>query len=103
MTNKKDIQAQINELEKKREALLMLRKEEIFEVLNYSGGLTLDNKLIAGLAVYASNPSNTNSPFLRELEQLGKKKIPSKNRSISKKTTKTDQVNRVCENAVQEA
>ena len=64
--------------------LLLLRKEEIFNILQIAGGLTLDNNLLAGLAIYASNPENDNSQFLQQLSKLGKNKIPSsKNRNIT--------------------
>jgi len=68
----------IKELEAEKARLLPLRKEEIFNVLHAAGGLALDNKLLAGLAVYASNPENAESSFLRELSELGKSKMPSR-------------------------
>lgn len=55
----------IKELEAEKARLLPLRKEEIFNVLHTAGGLALDNNLLAGLAVYASNPENADSNFLR--------------------------------------
>ena len=79
-------------LEAEKARLLPLRKEEIFSVLEVSGGLTLDNRLLAGLAMYASNPANSNSSLLRELSELGKKAIPSKqrqNRNIAADTDKS--------------
>ena len=53
----------IKELEAEKARLLPLRKEEIFNVLHAAGGLVLDNKLLAGLAIYTSNPENTESEF----------------------------------------
>jgi hypothetical protein len=77
----------IKALEIEKAKLLPLRKEEIFSVLEVCGGLTLDNKLLAGLAIYAANPENNNSNLLRELSELGKKKIPSsRNRNSVSKT-----------------
>ena len=70
----------IKALEIEKAKLLPLRKDEIFQVLENSGGLTLDNKLLAGLAIYAANPKNSESSLLRELLELGRSKIPS-NRS----------------------
>ena len=67
----------IKALEIEKAKLLPLRKEEIFNVLEASGGLTLDNRLLAGLAIYASNPANNNSKLLNELVTLGRAKIPS--------------------------
>lgn len=82
----KKILERIKVLEEEKAKLMPLRKEEIFHVLNNSGGITLDNKLLAGLAIFASNPANKNSNFLRELAELGKTKIPSKSsRAIDKK------------------
>lgn len=84
-TNTKRILEKIQALEKERAKLLPLRKEEIWNVLEASGGLTLDNRLLAGLAMYASNPANSDSALLRELKELGTKKIPSsRNRKAAK-------------------
>ena len=79
-TNK--ILEKIKALEIEKAKLMPLRKEEIFNVLENNGGLTLDNKLLAGLAIYAANPKNRESNLLRELSELGRSKIPS-NRSGS--------------------
>jgi len=86
-TNK--ILEKIKALEIERAKLLPLRKEEIFNVLEHCNGLTLDNKLLAGLAIYAANPANSDSNLLRELAELGKTKIPSRrNRASVKKANK---------------
>jgi hypothetical protein len=67
------------------EKLIPLRKEEIYNVLHAAGGITLDNQLLAGIALFAANPSNKDSTFLRELRELGKTISPSnKSRSKSK-------------------
>ena len=85
------ILARIRALEIEREKLLPLRKEEIFNVLKAAGGLALDNRLLAGLAIYASNPENINSNFMSELIELGQKKIPSRGiRASTKKKTSRD-------------
>lgn len=75
-------------LEEEKARLLPLRKEEIFYVLQSNGGLTLDNKLLAGLAIHAANPTNATSNILRELAELGAGKIPS--RSIKGAVKKQD-------------
>ncbi len=67
----------IKALEEEKARLLPLRTEEIVNVLQSNGGLTLDNRLLAGLAIYASNPTNAASSLLMELMQLGQTKIPS--------------------------
>lgn len=89
----KKILEKIQALEKERAKLLPLRKEEIWSVLEASGGLTLDNRLLAGLAIYASNPANKDSTLLKELKELGTKKIPSnRNRKAVKNHSQTDNV-----------
>jgi hypothetical protein len=67
----------IKALEEEKARLLPLRIEEIVNVLQSNGGLTLDNRLLAGLAVYANNPANATSGLLMELMKLGQIKIPS--------------------------
>ena len=74
--NSRDIQAKIKKLEEEKAKLLPLRKEEIFNVLQASGGLGLDNSLIAGLSIYADSDEGKKSQFLKDLAKLGKKYLP---------------------------
>jgi hypothetical protein len=90
-TNK--ILEKIKALEVEKARLLPLRKEEIIKVLEHNNGLVIDNRLLAGLAIYAANPANVGSNLLRELSELGKTKIPSsRSRSGSKKNSAGDAV-----------
>ena len=92
-SNAKRILEKIKALELEKAKLLPLRKEEIWNVLEASGGLTLDNRLLAGLAIYASNPANKDSTLLKELQEIGTKKIPSnRNRKAAKNQNQTDNV-----------
>ena len=87
--NTKKILEKIKALEIERAKLLTLRKEEIWNVLEASGGLTLDNRLLAGLAIYASDSANSDSGLIKELKDLGSKKIPSsRNRKTDKAKNK---------------
>ena len=83
------ILARIKALELERMKLLPLRKEEIFNVLDAAGGIALDNRLLAGLAIYAANPDNAGSKLLRELSELGQKKIPSRRVRTNAQTKNT--------------
>ena len=74
----------IKALEEEKARLLPYRIEEIINVLQSNGGLILDNRLLAGLAIYANNPANATSGLLMELMRLGQTKIPS-NKSSSNK------------------
>ena len=67
----------IRALEEEKARLLPLRIEEIVKVLQSNNGLTLDNRLLAGLAIYANNPANATSGLLMELMKLGQTKMPS--------------------------
>lgn len=85
--NTTKILEKIKALEAEKAKLLPLRKEEIFSLLEQCNGLTLDNKLLAGLAIYAANPDNSDSNLLRELSELGKTKMPSGRNRVAAKTT----------------
>jgi hypothetical protein len=74
----------IKALEEEKARLLPLRIEEIVKVLQSNNGLTLDNRLLAGLAIYANNPVNAASGLLMELMKLGQTKIPSNKLPSSK-------------------
>ena len=67
----------IKALEEEKARLLPYRIEEIINVLQSNGGLILDNRLLAGLAIYANNPANATSGLLMELMRLGQTRIPS--------------------------
>jgi len=69
----KTLQERIEELEKQRKELVQWRKNEIFEVINANGGICLDNRLLAGLAIYASMEENRNDAFLEKLKEIGSK------------------------------
>jgi hypothetical protein len=69
----KTLQERIKELEKQRKELVQWRKNEIFEVINANGGICLDNRLLAGLAIYASMEENRNDAFLEKLKEIDSK------------------------------
>ena len=73
MSAVKTLQGRIKELEKQRKELVQWRKNEIFEVINANGGICLDNRLLAGLAIYASMEENRNDAFLEKLKEIGSK------------------------------
>ena len=84
MSKVNDINEKIKALEEQKEKLLLMRKDEIFDILKQSGGIALDNRLLAGLAVYASSKTHEANNFLKELYDLGEKKMPSKRRNAEK-------------------
>ena len=66
--------------------LITSRKNELAELIMRSGGLALDNRLIAGFVAYATNGENKDSEILQQLLEVGKKlKLPSKGTKQSKK------------------
>lgn len=67
----------IKALEEEKASLLPKRIEEVVNVLQSNGGLTLDDRLLAGLAIYANNLANATSGLIMELMKLGQTKIPS--------------------------
>ena len=91
-SNTTKILDKIKAAEAEIEKLMSFRKEEIYNVLHASGGITLDNKLLAGLAIYVADPANKNSTFLRELSELGKITFPRRRnkKKSSKPNSKTD-------------
>ncbi len=80
----------IKALEEEKARLLPLRIEEIVNVLQANNGLTLDNRLLAGLAIYANKPANAASSLLKELIQLGQTKIPSNKLCNGAKSSNTN-------------
>lgn len=91
------IQAKIKALEEQMENCLPARKEEIFEILKANDGIMIDDRILAGFAIYANSKDPKSNSFLKELYELGKGKIPSK-RSAPKSNKKTDVTNKVSAN-----
>ena len=87
MTVVKSLQERIKELEKQKAELVLRRKNEIFEVINANGGTCLDNRLLAGFAIFASMEENKNDVFLAKLKELGSKmRFPRKRKELLAKS-----------------
>ena len=87
MSAVKTLQERIKELEKQRKELVQWRKNEIFEVINANGGICLYNRLLAGLAIYASMEENRNDAFLEKLKEIGSKAtFPSRRKKSGTKS-----------------
>lgn len=86
---KKDRIAKIEaDLLKQQTQLLQKRKEELFNLFQAYGSLTIDDKLLIGFLKFVKNHDNKNHPILNELKELGQKsKMPSKPKSNNSKTT----------------
>ena len=69
------IKERIKDLEQEVIKLLPARRNELFNVIASSGGLSLSNELLAGFVLYAKDPSNKDSEFLKEIYALGKSKL----------------------------
>lgn len=78
-------QEKIEEFKNLQKEVLPERKEEISNIICENNGIFLDNRVIAGFALFASSRDNKNHPILKEFIELGKNKTPSK-RSSNKKT-----------------
>jgi|GEM_PF-3185353 len=106
------IQAKIKALEEQMELHMPIRKDEIFEILRANDGIMIDDRLLAGFAIYATSKDSKSSSFLKELYELGKgnlpkgkfskEKNPSK-RSSSKNNDKTNITNKVSGDTKEEA
>lgn len=74
-----EILAKIQNLEKQKEEIIKSRLEEIGEIILKTGGVALDNRIIAGFCVFASDKKNEDSPILKKLLELGKDiKLPTR-------------------------
>ncbi|MFP3011436.1 MAG: hypothetical protein ACEY3D_00035 [Rickettsia sp.] len=85
---KKDRIAEIEaKLLKQQTQLLQKRKEELFDLFQACGTLTLDDKLLLGFLKFVKNPNNKNHPIFNEFKELGHKtRLPSKPKSGNSKT-----------------
>lgn len=73
----KTIEERIKQLEQQKVQLVQERSKEISNIIIKYGGIGLDDRLLAGFAIFATNEVNKNSDFLVQILELGKElKIP---------------------------
>lgn len=78
----KTILEKIELLEAQKAELIALRKHEIFDVVKNAGGIGLDNRILAGLVLYAVDPANQNSEAMLQIKEEGLKlKFPGKRKT----------------------
>lgn len=90
MGNTKNIKQQIEEHEAKLAQLMAGRKEEIFNILKASGGVLIDNSILAGIAIYAATEEGKNNEFLKKLSELGSQYLPRPKKGQNKSTVKAN-------------
>lgn len=90
MSNTKNIKAQIEDYEAKLAKLMEGRKEEIFNILKASGGVLIDNSILAGIAIYAATEGGKNNEFLKRLSELGSQYLPRPKKGQNKSAVKTN-------------
>lgn len=73
----KTIEERIKQLEQQKVQLMQERSQEISNIIIKYGGIGLDDRLLAGFTIFATNEANKNSDFLKQILELGKElKIP---------------------------
>ncbi len=73
----KTIEERIKQLEQEKAQLVQERSQEISNIIIKYGGIGLDNRLLAGFTIFATDEVNQNSEFLKKILELGKEiKIP---------------------------
>jgi hypothetical protein len=78
----KIIEKRIKQLEQQKAQLVHERSQEIANIIIKYGGIGLDDRLLAGFTIFATDEANKNSEFLNQILGLAKEtKIPrSKNK-----------------------
>lgn len=73
----KTIEERIKQLEHQKAQLVQERSQQISNIIIKYGGIGLDNRLLAGFTIFATDKVNKNSEFLKKILELGKEiKIP---------------------------
>lgn len=62
--SKKDILSQIEELERKKSALLDKRKDEIWNLFKKRNAITIDDTILEGFLAFAMDKQNSDDPVL---------------------------------------
>lgn len=78
----KTIEERIKQLEQQKAQLVQERSQKISNIIIKYGGIGLDDRLLAGFTIFATDEANKNSEFLNQILELAKEtKIPrSKNK-----------------------
>lgn len=79
----KEHQAAINALKEQR-------TKEIAVLLDRTGGLFIDDELLAGFIKYSLLEENKDAEWLSTIYQIGKEALPSKKSKSSSRSKKTD-------------
>lgn len=66
--NTSTITEKIQKLEEQKQNLITKRKEEILKIIEATGSLTIDDKLLAGLLLFLRDDKNNNHPIFDELK-----------------------------------
>jgi hypothetical protein len=85
------LREQLAKLEQKTNDLLLQRQSEFMNIFKACKAVTIDDTLLTGFLLFASNPDNKDSPVLKEFLNLVKtNKMPSKRKfSASNKPKKS--------------
>lgn len=71
----------ISELEKQKQELITKRKEQIFELLESTSSLDIDDQTLAGALIFLKNSANQNHEITKQFQEVAKAnkiKIPSR-------------------------
>ena len=80
----------IQKLEEQKQNLIKKRKEEILKIIEATGSLTINDRLLASLLLFLKDDKNKNHQIFQELNSYLPKENPnrSKNSNINGKANK---------------
>lgn len=79
--NRLSLQEQIKLLEDKKEKLLDKRRAEILKIIERTGSLEIDDRILAGALLFLGDTKNKNHHILKEFESY----IPASKKAIDTK------------------
>jgi hypothetical protein len=68
----------LTKLEKEKESLLNRRKDELFNIFTAHSSITIDDKLLIGFLLFATNSDNKDHAILKQFKELALAKTPRK-------------------------
>ncbi|NDB81890.1 MAG: hypothetical protein EB127_03985 [Alphaproteobacteria bacterium] len=86
--NVKSITERLEALEKQKNDLIASRRKELLNIIEASGALTIDDKLLVGILLFLRDEKNKNHPVMEEFKAyLGATRVK---KSVEVKVDKVD-------------
>jgi phosphosulfolactate phosphohydrolase-like enzyme len=88
------ITEKLQKLEQQKNDLIVARRNEIFKIIDATGSLSIDDRILAGALLFLKDEKNKDHAILKEFKSyLDKNKKTTSNRVVNNNSSMQDQHN----------